>query len=484
MSRQIADAPPLAHTEEHELKRTLGTTGIVFMVVAGAAPLTVVAGILPLILLVGNGIGAPVNYVIAGAVLLLFSVGFTTMSKHISNAGAFYAYVQKGLGRVAGLTAAAVALVTYTLLLVGVFAYFGEATTNVVLTFTGAEIPWWIFTIAGVALVAFLGHRNVEMSARVLGFLLLAELAVVLVVDFAIIVVGGADGLRGDSFLPENVFTSGFGIGVMFAIFGFIGFEATAAFRSEARNPERTIPRATYISVTLIALFYTFSAWVAIVGLGVDNAVSAANEDPVGLVHDLGARYAGAVVHDVMQVLLATSFFACVLTFHNVISRYLFTLSRVGAMPAPVSRVHPKHSSPYVASALTAAVTVALVVVFALPGFDPVVEIYTWMSGAATLGLTALMSATSIAVIVFFIRERDAERSVWRTKIAPLLATAGLLTAMTLVIVNFEFLIGSLPLAVIFAGVLVAAVVGGIAWALALRSRKPAVYAALSEDDQ
>ena len=59
------------------------------MVVAGAAPLTVVAGVLPLILLVGNGIGAPVNYVIAGAVLLLFSVGFTTMSKHISNAGAF-----------------------------------------------------------------------------------------------------------------------------------------------------------------------------------------------------------------------------------------------------------------------------------------------------------------------------------------------------------------------------------------------------------
>jgi len=467
-----------------ELKRTLGTAGIVFMVVAGAAPLTVIAGILPLVLLTGNGIGAPVNYLIAGLVLIVFSVGFTTMSHHIKNAGAFFSYIQKGLGRIPGIAAASLALITYALLLVGVFAYFGESTRNAVLTMTGVDIAWWVYTLAGIALVAFLGFRNVEMSAKVLGLLLIAELLVVIIVDFAIIVVGGEGGLRADPLLPQNVFTNGFGIGFMFAIFGFIGFEATAAFRNEAKDPNRTIPRATYISVTIIALFYAFSAWVFINGIGVDSAVEAANEDPVGLVHDLGAQYAGAVVHDIMQVLLATSFFACVLTFHNVISRYLFTLGKVGVLPGALASVHKKHFSPWFASSVTAVVTAVLVIVFALPGFDPVIHIYTWMSGAATLGLTLLMSATSVAVLVFFAKNPQFQYSVWRTKIAPAIAVIGLGTAMVLIIINFEFLIGSMPLAITFAAVIVIFILGGIALGYYLKSRKPETYAELLKDEE
>jgi amino acid transporter len=483
VSTEAQHAPTRRARAELPLKRTLGTTSIVFMVIAGAAPLTVVAGIVPLILLVGNGIGAPADYLFAGAILILFAVGFTTMSHHIKNGGAFYAYIQKGLGRVGGLSAAALALVTYLLLLVAVFAYFGEASSNVVQTFTGADVPWWLFTAGGLLLIAFLGHRNVEMSARVLGILLVAELAIVAIVDFAIIFSGGDNGLRADPFFPENVFSANLGTGVMFAIFGFIGFEATAAFRSEAKDPDRTIPRATYIAVSIIALFYAFSSWAAIVGLGVDKAVDAATADPVNLITDLGTRYAGAFVHDAMQVLLATSFFACVLTFHNVVSRYLFTLGRFGALPQSIAAVHPKYSSPYRASAITAAFTGVLLLVFTLPGLDPVVEIYTWLSGAATLGLIVLMAATSLAVLVFFGRQGRLGFSVWRTRVAPALALAGLLTALVLVLANFEFLIGSAWLAGVFVVVLALAIAGGAAWALTLRARRPDVYAQLTEEE-
>lgn len=467
-----------------ELKRTLGTPGIVFMVIAGAAPLTVVAGIVPLILSVGNGIGAPSDYLIAGAILILFAVGFTTMSHQVKNAGAFYSYIQKGLGRVPGLSAAALAVVTYILLLVGVFAYFGESFSNALATFTGADIPWWIFTLAGLALIAFLGHRNVEMSAKVLGVLLVAELLIVAVVDAAILAVGGDAGLRIDSFLPENVFTTTFGTGVMFAIFGFIGFEATAAFRSEAKDPDRTIPRATYIAVTIIALFYAFSAWAAVIGLGVEKAVPAAVADPVNLITDLGTRYAGMFVHDAMQVLLVTSFFACVLTFHNVVSRYLFTLGRAGALPARIAKVNTKFSSPSTASAITAIVTGAIIIVFAIPGLDPVVQIYTWLSGAATLGLIILMATTSLAVLVFFGRNRALGYSLWRTVIAPGLALIGLVAALILVIMNFEFLIGVGWLATLFGVVIVAAIVGGVVWALVLRAKRPVVFEHLADDQE
>lgn len=404
------------------------------------------------------------------------------MSHQVKNAGAFYSYIQKGLGRVAGLSAAVLAFITYTLLLVAVFAYFGESFRNALMTFTGAEIPWWIFTLGGLALIAFLGHRNVEMSAKVLGVLLISELLIVAVVDFAIIVVGGDSGLRADPFLPENIFSANLGTGVMFAIFGFIGFEATAAFRSEAKNPDRTIPRATFIAVSIIALFYAFSAWAAIMGLGVDKAVAKANEDPVNLIHDLGTQYAGVFVHDAMQVLLVTSFFACVLTFHNVVSRYLFTLGRAGALPAKVATVNPKYSSPSMASAITAIATGALIVVFAIPGLDPVVEIYTWLSGAATLGLIVLMSATSLAVLVFFRRNKGLGYSAWRTAIAPTLALIGLLTALVLVVLNFEFLIGVGWLAMLFEVVIIAAIIGGAIWALVLKARRPSVYDKLADD--
>ena len=45
---------------------------------------------------------------------------------------------------------------------------------------------------------------------------------------------------------PGNFFSGAPGIALIFALAGYIGFEATAVFRDEARDPARTIPRATY----------------------------------------------------------------------------------------------------------------------------------------------------------------------------------------------------------------------------------------------
>lgn len=75
----------------------LGTAGVVFMVIAAAAPLTVIGGNMPLAMGLGNGAGAPVGFIIAATVLLLFSIGFVTMTPHVREAGAFFSYVTEGL---------------------------------------------------------------------------------------------------------------------------------------------------------------------------------------------------------------------------------------------------------------------------------------------------------------------------------------------------------------------------------------------------
>ncbi|NEC93179.1 amino acid transporter, partial [Streptomyces sp. SID12501] len=88
----------------------LGTADISFFVVSAAAPLTVMAGVAPVAILLG-GIGAPAGYLLAGLTLTVFAVGFTAMSRHVRSGGAFYAYIARGLGKRVGIGAALLALV-------------------------------------------------------------------------------------------------------------------------------------------------------------------------------------------------------------------------------------------------------------------------------------------------------------------------------------------------------------------------------------
>src|SRR3954447_9138987 len=119
------------------LRGSIGVIGIVFLVVAAASPLTTVAGSLPVMIALGNGAGAPLTYVIAAVVLLLFSVGYATMSSRITDAGAFYAYVTQGLGRSTGMGAAGLALFAYTTVQAGVYGLAAYTLDSLVVQYGG-----------------------------------------------------------------------------------------------------------------------------------------------------------------------------------------------------------------------------------------------------------------------------------------------------------------------------------------------------------
>lgn len=221
-----------------QIKRTLGVFSIVLMVVAATAPLTVVAGTQPLVMTYTENNSIPVYYLATGAILLLFSVGFTKMSGQVPNAGAFYSYIQAGLGKTTGLGAATMALLSYVLICIAVLAYLGYATANTIALFAPAiEVPWWVCAIAWWAAIAFLGYRNINLSSKVLGVFLVLEVLSVTILDVAIIGTGGSEGLSLAPFSPSNFLSGVPGLGLMWAFFGFIGFEATAVFRNEAKDP-------------------------------------------------------------------------------------------------------------------------------------------------------------------------------------------------------------------------------------------------------
>jgi hypothetical protein len=107
---QLQPAP--GETPESALHHgRLGIFGIVFFVVAAAAPLVGMTGAVPVAIVIGNGAAAPGAYLVAGLVLLLFSVGYAAMATKVTNVGAFFAFVGRGLGIIPGVGSAFVSLV-------------------------------------------------------------------------------------------------------------------------------------------------------------------------------------------------------------------------------------------------------------------------------------------------------------------------------------------------------------------------------------
>ena len=244
-----------------QLKGNLGVASIVFMVVAAAAPLGVIGGVVPLGLASGNGAGFPATFIVSTVILLFFAVGFTALTPYVEEAGAFFSYVRKALGFPAGIGIAFVALVSYVAIEAGVYGLLGPAGGAVVELFGGPALPWWLFAALAFAVTTFLGYRNIQLSSRVLAVLLTAEIAIVLVLDAVIVAQGGDHGLSNGIVNPSAILSGSVGIGLLFALISFVGFEATAIFRDEARTPERTIPRATYAALILIGVFYAVTSW-------------------------------------------------------------------------------------------------------------------------------------------------------------------------------------------------------------------------------
>lgn len=139
--------------------------------------------------------------------------------------------------------------------------------------------------------------------------------------------------------------------------------------------------------------------------------------------------------------------------------------------PEVLSRTHVRHTSPHVGSLAQTASAFVVVAVFAVAGSDPVLQLFTWMSGLATVSILLLMVLTSVAVLAFFARSR-VDRRTWHTRVAPALGTVGLLGVVGLVLANFTTLIsGSATLAAVLLAVIAAAFALGVAVGLTRRPR-------------
>ncbi|WP_407710188.1 APC family permease [Arthrobacter nitrophenolicus] len=461
---RTTDAPAKEHSTALRAG-SIGVLGILFFVLSAQAPLTGIVGASPLAAALGNGAGAPGAYLIVGIVIVVFAVGFVAMSRRIQANGAFYAYITAAFGRRVGAGAAWLALLAYNTVQAAMYGLYGAVFSGL-LASMGLEVPWWLLALATMAGVQVLGSLNIELGARVLALLVGLEVAVLLLFGFTVLFRGGGpEGLDlAASFSPAAIGAGAPGVAIMFAVASMFGFESTAIYSAEAKDPHRTVARATYLSVGVIAVFFSFISWMLVSYYGpsqVMDAAGAALESGDATVFVLGpmVELFGPWAGVVTGVLLVTSLLAGIIAFHNGINRYLHSLALNGSMPAAVARTN-RHRAPAVAAWIQTGAAVALVAPFALLGLDPVLSLFSWFSGLAVAALLVLYILCSVAVVGFFRRERITGQP-WQTLAAPALAAVLLAWILFLVVSNFTALIG-----------------GSTETAVALLAAVPAVYVA------
>lgn len=457
----------------------LGVPAITLMIVAASAPLTVIGAGATTAYGITNSIAVPIGYIALAIVFILFSVGYVAMSRHISNAGAFYAYVSHGLGRPIGVGVSIVALVTYNTMQIGIYGIFGVVVSGFIASFFGVNVPWWLIVFVTIAIIGVMGVNRINLSAMVLSVLVALEFVVVAIFDIA------AFGNPAESFtvapiLPSTLFTPGIGAVLVFGAAAFMGVEQAAIYSEEAKDPKHTAARATYLAVAIIGIFYAISTWALAIGVGTENISNGLELIGPPLFMTFVGTHLGTVVVDIISVLFITSIFAALVSFHNAVARYVFALGREGVFPRGLSQV-TRHGAPWAGSVSQTIVAAIVVAIFAILGLDPVVTLFTWLTNTGAMGLILLMGIVALAVIGYF-RNDPRDTTPWTRLISPVIAFILLCGLYALILYNFNVLLGQtetnaltfvLPLLLVVPGIL------GIFWGNSLKHGKPDVYEAI-----
>lgn len=467
---------PAGDEAPRALQGKIGVLELMLTVLAFSAPLTVVAAFAVFVLTYNSS--APIVFAIAVVLLLLFAVGYTTMTRYLPNPGAFYAYITAGLGRHLGLGSSFLAMFGYVAMGVGTVAFFGTiASTLVSDTFYGPSLPWYVYSLLCVGTVGLLGYFRIDLSVKVLSVVMGLEILIVVIFNAAVLIKGGPEGRSLQPFSISG-FTSGeIGLAVLFAATCFLGFEATAIFREETKNPDVTVPRATYGAVLFIGVFYLVSIWLLIVAYGPSQAQTVAINDYSGMFPNAVTSYVGLWATDVVRVLLCSSIFACLLSVQNILARYSYSLGVDGVLPQALGRVHPKHGSPYISSAAVSSVLILMLVGLALAGADPL-KLYSSLAGTGGFAVLVLMFLTGVSALVFFRKRTDiTDRRPFHMFIAPLLSAISMATVIYLAITHFTSMTGgSITQAILLQVAVWATFLIGIVLAAVYRVWRPATY--------
>lgn len=472
------------------LKGSMGVGALVMTVLAFSAPLSTATGFIPQLLIYGSADGgqgnsAPWIYIICIITLGFFSVGFAKMGTVMERPGGFYAYITDALGKKVGLAAAMVSAIGYSL--VGFFmpGLMAIVVGGLVEGAGGPAIPWWIYAIAFAVLSTLLASMSIDFSAKFLFIVMCFEAGIMLIFDALCFINGSPADSGGAMFSFIDFSTGTLGVAMLFAMGNFYGFEATVIYREECKEPKKTIPKATFIAVIGIGIFYLLCAWGFIAHFGASNVTAAAEADPANLFSGVMAGFLGPFAGHFIQIISIVSIFASGLAIQNVGARYFYSLGVDGVIPKAFGKIHPKQHSPYVAAIAIGVLWIALIVVLGIIcGFDAEYT-YTRPNVIGNLCVTAILGLVAIAVLVYM--RKNAKKynfSPFHTTVSPIIGLIGIGFTVILCATNLNAFLGTATAgSAITVGCIIVYVAAAVIYANWLQKNKPETYIRIGRYD-
>lgn len=495
----MSSAPEMTSTAAHQQggqlrKNAIGLPAILFLLVTSAAPLYAMLFNVP-VGIDGSGFGAPAGFIVAGVILIIFAVGYVAMAKRVTAAGGFYSFASHGFNQVVGLAVGLLLAFCYLLFTASIMSVTAYWANSAIRQWSGIEIPAWVITYIILAISMAFAWFRIELTTRVLGVFMSAELLALLILGIATLAHGGAHGITYAPLNPANLFgnpaarsvfgASAAGLALFAAFWSWVGFEVGPNYGEESRNPRRNIPLGTYGSVVALGIIFTFSSWMFVEGWGQSQATQAIKDQFEGkfasAFYPLTDHFVGHWLTIAFEILVITSGFACQLAFFNTTSRYVYSMGREGILPRALGRTHPKHGSPFVAGSL-----VCLLIVFYVAGF----AIYNstdigWLTGIGTwsplmgvFGLMCMEALVSFGIIRYLFKNREGGYRPASMLIAPLIGGLCMVGGAFLLMDNRDALAGAThnPFVESIPYVILLVFLAGIGLALYYRKFSPGRY--------
>lgn len=401
-SPQSPSVPPLVADESPVrglIRRRLPFIPVFAQSVAAIAPAGTSA-VTPLFVIAAmNGTGGVVAFAIAMVVTMMVAACVRPMAQRLAVVGGLYSYVAQGFGPRVALPTAWSAILGYGSVSVAGLLAVGLYLNHIAVSVGySTSVSLWVMSlivVAAAAVMTVLMVRGVKVSATaILGIEVVAVVIMVGLMVWLGISHRGAD--IGQVFTP-HLDVAALGLNTVVAVSAFVGFESATTLSAEARRPLRSVPRTlrwTPLAAGVIYLLAVVTQSVAM--FGAPETVRDSATPLAALFLADGTRVASVI----LDIGIATSFFACALASVNALVRVLFTLGREQVVPPVFGRAHQRFHTPAFATVSTMSVVTAGPLIFLWCGGDAQEGIrdFLTLSALGYMGsyLTACLAAPAL----------------------------------------------------------------------------------------
>jgi amino acid transporter len=370
--------------------------------------------------LAGNGTW--LAYLFATCAMLLMALCISRFARYGSCSGSLYTYAALSLPPILSGIAGWALLLAYIATGASVTGGFLNYTNVFMIEIFGKPAPTALLAILCVAGSAAIAYRDVQVSARLM---LWIEATSVALITIVLAILLWRNGLHIDhtQLHLAGVSASGVRLGVVLAIFSFVGFESATTLGAEARNPLRTIPRAVIQSAIFCGLFFILCAYLETLGMAAAHQDLGTSTAPMRVLASLaGVPLLGPLIDFGALV----SMFACTLACITAAARVLMRMAHRGLVHRRLGTAHKKNATPGSAVLLTGLCTAVPVIVLALRGVAGT-DIYGWMGSLAVYGFLTAYGLAAVALPLYLKRNHHLTSGTLLLSIA---GTAAMLLAL------------------------------------------------------